>query len=159
SRRLIRGLDRTLLLTAIRVGNDQPRSWHPDPLNSTGQEARGAVGHCEQPKLEARRAAVDRQDAGSISPLGGGATPTGVSLGATGVHLPPPSHRGVAWAKHENEIVLCTFGRCRQLDATGPTRAAGLTTKPGPDAKPRNRANRCCRQRAYQVCLAESRVR
>jgi hypothetical protein len=49
--------------------------------------------------------------------------------------------------------------RCRQLDTAKRTRAAGLTTKPGPDAKPRNRANRCCRQRAYQVCLAESRVR
>src|SRR5208337_5611458 len=43
--------------------------------------------------------------------------------------------------------------------AFGRTWAVGLPTKLGFDAKPRNRANRCCRQRAYQVCLARSRVR
>jgi len=43
--------------------------------------------------------------------------------------------------------------------AFGRTWAVGLPTKLGFDAKPRNRANRCCRQRAYQVCLAQSRVR
>jgi len=51
------------------------------------------------------------------------------------------------------------FGRCHHFDNPGRTWAVGLTTKLGPDAKPRNRANRCCRQRAYQVRLARSRVR
>ena len=48
---------------------------------------------------------------------------------------------------------------CHHFDDPGRTWAVGLTTKHGPDAKPRNRANLCCRQRAYQVCLARSRVR
>jgi len=54
---------------------------------------------------------------------------------------------------------LRIFGRCHYFDEPGRTWAVGLPTKHGPDAKPRNRANRCCRQRAYQVCLARSRVR
>ena len=69
-RRLIRDLDRTLLVPkAIGVGHDQPGPGHPDPLDTTGQEALRPVGRCEQPELETRRAAVDRQDAGSVTPL------------------------------------------------------------------------------------------
>src|SRR5208337_5625065 len=54
---------------------------------------------------------------------------------------------------------LRIFGRCHHFDDPGRTWAVGLPTKLGFDAKPRTRANRRCRQRAYQVCLARSRVR
>ena len=54
---------------------------------------------------------------------------------------------------------LRTLGLFPRSDGTGLTRFAGLITETESDAKPRNRANRCCRQQAYQVCLARSRVR
>ena len=73
-RRLIRGLDLAVLLLTTGLGHDQPGTRHPDPLDATGQEPLEPVGQREQRELEARRAAVDRQDVGSLRPLGLGAT-------------------------------------------------------------------------------------
>ena len=76
-RRLIRGLDLAVLLVTTSLGHDEPGSWHPDPLNPTGQEPLGPISRREQRELEARRAAVDRQDVGSVRPLGLRATRAG----------------------------------------------------------------------------------
>ena len=71
---LIRDLDLAVFLLTIGLGQEQPGTRHPDPLDATGQEPLRPVGQREQRELEARRAAVDRQDVGSLRPLGLGVT-------------------------------------------------------------------------------------
>ena len=74
SRRLIRGLDLAVLLLTTGLGHDEPRTRHPDPLDATEQEPLKPVGQRKQREFEARRAAVNRQDVGSLRPLGLGVT-------------------------------------------------------------------------------------
>src|SRR5271157_4230417 len=75
NRRLIRGLDRAVFLLTIGLGHDeQPGPRHPDPLDATGEEPLKTIGQREQRELEARRAAANRQDVGSLRPLGLGVT-------------------------------------------------------------------------------------
>ncbi len=78
---LVRGIDRaTLLATAIGLGHDPPGILHPDPIDPTGQEPRWRIGPLEERELEARRSAVDRQDAGtSRAP-----DPSGLGPGTSG---------------------------------------------------------------------------
>ena len=65
-RLLVRGIDPAILLaTAVGLGHDPPGILLPDPIDPTGQEPRGRIGPLEERKLEARRSAVDRQDAGT----------------------------------------------------------------------------------------------
>ena len=74
SRRLIRGLDLAVLLLTTGLGHDEPRTRHSDPLDATEQESLKPVSQRKQREFEARRAAVNRQDVGSLRPLGLGAT-------------------------------------------------------------------------------------
>ncbi len=55
SRLLIRGIDPAILVaTAARIGQDPAGLVQPDPIDATGQEARGWIGLLKEPKLEAR---------------------------------------------------------------------------------------------------------
>jgi len=74
NRRLIRGLDLAVLLHTTGLGHGEPGARHPNPLDATGEEPLESVGQRKQRELEARRAAVNRQDVGSLRPLGLGVT-------------------------------------------------------------------------------------
>jgi hypothetical protein len=54
-RLLVRGSDRAILVaTAARIGQDPAGLIQPDPIDATGQEARGRIGLLKERKLEAR---------------------------------------------------------------------------------------------------------
>jgi hypothetical protein len=67
-------IDRAVFLLTIGLGHEKPATRHPDPLDATGEEPLESVGQRKPRELEARRAAVNRQDVGSLRPLGLGVT-------------------------------------------------------------------------------------
>ena len=69
-RGLIRGLDRAILTPAAVPGvDDQPGLSEPHPLDATGEEPFDRVDRLEDRELQARRAAIDRQDVGPWRPI------------------------------------------------------------------------------------------
>jgi hypothetical protein len=61
---MVRRVDwRVIRPTAGVIDHDQPRAGQPDPLDPTGQEPNDGIDRRKQRELEARGAAVDRQDA------------------------------------------------------------------------------------------------
>ena len=77
-RPLVRGLDPAILLaTAAGLGHDPPGILQSDPIDPAGEQPRGRIAPLKEGELEARRSAVDRQDAGTSrtldpNPLGPG---------------------------------------------------------------------------------------
>jgi len=61
---MVRGVDGRSLATAFGTfGHDQPGVRQPDPLDPAGQEPKRGIDRRDKRELEARGAAVDRQDA------------------------------------------------------------------------------------------------